>query len=362
MGLVNAVVPLAELERETVAWCREMAALSPMAAAPAEGELQRRGGRAHRPAAALPRRDAALLHDRGGPGGPQRLPAGPQAGLLQVPEAAVSAAEDLADGRAAADAARRDRAGAGRHAPPRIYVSEDDCRLGAFVGGAGRQHLHPDRDQPRQRLLGRQARRRHRRPARSGAGDGLGPGRAAPRPGRDLGRLRGSRSPAASTWPPSPGPVILAVGRRLDPRRRPLHGRAPALRLRGPRRAVRLPLLRPRRRQRLLLRAARGARLAAVRALGRRSARWRRRSWSSTTSATSTPTGAPARTRSRSGSAASAPASSIVAADRCCAYLALPVTLAAEDGPWAAMLGALSAPAGARPLRAGARRGPTGRR
>jgi naphthoate synthase len=30
MGLVNAVVPLAELERETVAWCREMAALSPM--------------------------------------------------------------------------------------------------------------------------------------------------------------------------------------------------------------------------------------------------------------------------------------------------------------------------------------------
>jgi naphthoate synthase len=31
MGLVNALVPLAELERETVAWCREMSALSPMA-------------------------------------------------------------------------------------------------------------------------------------------------------------------------------------------------------------------------------------------------------------------------------------------------------------------------------------------
>jgi naphthoate synthase len=30
MGLVNAVVPLDELERETVAWCREMAALSPL--------------------------------------------------------------------------------------------------------------------------------------------------------------------------------------------------------------------------------------------------------------------------------------------------------------------------------------------
>ena len=30
MGLVNTVVPLAELERQTVAWCREMAALSPL--------------------------------------------------------------------------------------------------------------------------------------------------------------------------------------------------------------------------------------------------------------------------------------------------------------------------------------------
>jgi naphthoate synthase len=31
MGLVNAVVPIADLERETVAWCREMLALSPFA-------------------------------------------------------------------------------------------------------------------------------------------------------------------------------------------------------------------------------------------------------------------------------------------------------------------------------------------
>jgi naphthoate synthase len=30
MGLVNAVVPLRELERETVAWCREMSSLSPL--------------------------------------------------------------------------------------------------------------------------------------------------------------------------------------------------------------------------------------------------------------------------------------------------------------------------------------------
>jgi naphthoate synthase len=31
MGLVNTVVPLDQLERETVAWCREMSYLSPMA-------------------------------------------------------------------------------------------------------------------------------------------------------------------------------------------------------------------------------------------------------------------------------------------------------------------------------------------
>jgi naphthoate synthase len=31
MGLVNAVVPVADLERETVAWCREMSHLSPLA-------------------------------------------------------------------------------------------------------------------------------------------------------------------------------------------------------------------------------------------------------------------------------------------------------------------------------------------
>jgi naphthoate synthase len=31
LGLVNTVVPVAQLERETVAWCREMSALSPLA-------------------------------------------------------------------------------------------------------------------------------------------------------------------------------------------------------------------------------------------------------------------------------------------------------------------------------------------
>ncbi len=52
MGLVNTVVPLADLEVETVAWCREMLELSPLRAAPAEGELQRERGRDGRPPAA----------------------------------------------------------------------------------------------------------------------------------------------------------------------------------------------------------------------------------------------------------------------------------------------------------------------
>ena len=80
--------------------------------------------------------------------------------------------------------------------------------------GADRQHLHPDRDQPRQRLLRREARRRHRRPARAGAGDR----RRAWWRRAGCSSRPGSRSPSrsrrASTWPSSPGPVILAGRRR----------------------------------------------------------------------------------------------------------------------------------------------------
>ena len=56
---------------------------------PAQVELQRRRGRPDRPPAAFPRRDPALLHVGGGPGGTERLPRGPGTGLRQVPEPAV---------------------------------------------------------------------------------------------------------------------------------------------------------------------------------------------------------------------------------------------------------------------------------
>ena len=89
MGLVNAVVPTADLEREAVAWCREMGHLSPLSLRLLKSSFNAAEDGHHRPPAALPRRDAALLHERGGPGGPQRLPGAPGSGLLEVPEASL---------------------------------------------------------------------------------------------------------------------------------------------------------------------------------------------------------------------------------------------------------------------------------
>ena len=60
MGLVNTVVPTADLERETVAWCREMCYLSPLVAAAAQVELQRRP-RTGSPASSSSSHDATLL-------------------------------------------------------------------------------------------------------------------------------------------------------------------------------------------------------------------------------------------------------------------------------------------------------------
>ena len=95
MGLVNTVVPLARLEEETVAWCREMLAEEPDGAALPQGRVQRRHGRPRRHPAARRRRDAALLPDGGGEGGPQRLRREAQAGLLASSRA--SRKQDMAE-------------------------------------------------------------------------------------------------------------------------------------------------------------------------------------------------------------------------------------------------------------------------
>ncbi len=66
MGLVNAVVPLAELEEETVNWCRRDAAALADRAARAQGRLQRRHRRPGRHPGTGRQRHRPVLHDEEG--------------------------------------------------------------------------------------------------------------------------------------------------------------------------------------------------------------------------------------------------------------------------------------------------------
>ena len=111
MGLVNTVVPLAELERETVAWCREMLALSPFAL-----RLVKASFNAHEDGYAGIQQlahDANLLFY-----GNEEAAEGREAFKADAasPTSRSSPAghEDLADGGAAADAAGGGGAGPGR--------------------------------------------------------------------------------------------------------------------------------------------------------------------------------------------------------------------------------------------------------
>ena len=115
MGLVNTVVPL---ERPRASHGRAGAggcwstARSPCACS---RRPQRRHRRPGRDPAARRRRHAPLLHDRGGPGGPQRLPREAPARLRQVPQAPLRPHARLGPGRSAADAGRGRLPGAGGH-------------------------------------------------------------------------------------------------------------------------------------------------------------------------------------------------------------------------------------------------------
>ena len=219
MGLVNTVVPLDGSEQETVQWCREMLELSPLALRLLKGAFNADTDGLAGPAAVRRRRDDALLHDRGGPGGPQRLPgearrptspasrealsvrawAGPATD--QVPPSAHRrwprpAAHLARSRRGRARCRRRSRRCSSVPRWPRSRGRVPPARLRR---GAGRQHLHPDRDQPLQRLLRRAPRRRHRGPARPGARDRRrARGRRARCWSRPGSRSR-SRSPSAHT-------------------------------------------------------------------------------------------------------------------------------------------------------------------
>ena len=120
MGLVNTVVPLAELEATTIQWCREMlAAVADRAALPQDGD-ERRLRRPGRPDGVRRLGDAHVLHDRRGPRRQGSVPREAAARLLEVPALPVmrdraASRRDLDRGRAAAHAARRGRAGRRRH-------------------------------------------------------------------------------------------------------------------------------------------------------------------------------------------------------------------------------------------------------
>ena len=111
-GLVNAVVPLEELGTDHDGVVPRDAGAVPTRAPVVEGRCERRYRRPRGRAATGRRRDAPLLHERGGAGGARRVQREAPAGLLTVPEASVSSLSRLVARRAAADARARRGAGA----------------------------------------------------------------------------------------------------------------------------------------------------------------------------------------------------------------------------------------------------------
>ena len=259
MGLVNAVLPLEDLEKETVAWCREMSYLSPLA---------------------LRLLKSSFNAEEDGLTGLQQLSHDATL-LFYMTEEGQEGRNSFQEGRAPTSRSSRD-ALEPRHESVRLWLMAARPRTlpaaiapvlvgsaavvehfgraaaaGRIRRGAHRQPLHPDRHQPRQRLLRREAGGRHSRPTRSRAGHGGGPGGPPPRAGRHMDRVRGRGG--GRHLPHGGGRSRDARDRsRVDTRRGALHGGPAPLRLRGPRRGLRVHLLRARRGQRLLLRPARG--------------------------------------------------------------------------------------------------------
>ena len=189
----NTVVPLERLEEETVALVPRDARALAVRPAPAEGELQRRRGRAQRASsssrttptscstpARRPRR-AARPTRRSAPPTSRSSPSGLSAAIWLM----AARLRTLPGG---------DRPRAGRHG---AGGAEDDFRARRVRRRAAGRDLHPGRDQPVQRLLRRPPRRGHRGPPRAGARHRRRPRPAAPGADRHLHLVRpGGRSAA----------------------------------------------------------------------------------------------------------------------------------------------------------------------
>ena len=174
MGLVNTVVPLDRLEEETVAWCREMLALSPFALRLAKASFN-----AHEDGYAGIQQlahDANLLFygSEEAQEGREAYQGEAHAGLLALPAPAVSVAERPSAARIWLMAARP-RTLPAAVAPvlvgTALAATEGTFKIAHVPRRADRRAVHPGRDEPLQRLLRRAPRRRHRGPARAGARD-----------------------------------------------------------------------------------------------------------------------------------------------------------------------------------------------
>ena len=206
MGLVNTVVPLDRLEEETVAWCREMLALSPFALRllkasfnAAEDGLAGMQQLAH---------DANLLFyaSRGGAGGPRGLQGQARARTSRSSRGGRS--ENACGGSVRIWLmAARPRTLPAAVAPvlvgTALAAADDDFHpltfVATLIGAIFIQVGH----EPVERLLRRAARRRHRGPARAGPRHRGRAGAAAP----------GAAWPPTcpSAWPCSGGCYLVAV-------------------------------------------------------------------------------------------------------------------------------------------------------
>ena len=228
MGLVNTVVPLAELEARRSSGAARCSS-TPARAAAAEGELQRGRGWAQRdPARTGARREPPLLRQRRGEGGPRGLQGEAPADSASSQESGLETRSSLGRGRTATHASRPPSRRFWS-APPYAISEEEGQSALPFAAALVVSALHADRDEPRQRLLGRPPRRGHRGPARPGARDGGRPDAAEARPDgylrrvRDRARRRASTIAAVASW-------WLLAGRRglPSPRASSVHGRAAA--------------------------------------------------------------------------------------------------------------------------------------
>ena len=205
MGLVNTVVPLDRLEEETVAWCREMLALSPFALRLLKASASTPPRTGWRASSSSPTtRTSSSTPPRRPPEGREAFKAKRHARLLQVPAAAVSAG--VAAERPSALRiwlmAARPRTLPAAVAPvlvgTALAATQGTFKPLTFIAAHARRAVHPGRHEPLQRLLRRAPRRRHRGPARPRARDRRRARAAQAGAARDLRRVR--RWPC---WPAS---------------------------------------------------------------------------------------------------------------------------------------------------------------